>query len=109
MSYSWILTLVFVLSFNGMSAIAAEGNSANGKRLAVTCAACHGTNGISNNPLWPNLAGQKNEYIVKQLKAFKNESRKDLLMAPMAKNLSDADIDDLAAYFASLSASGSTP
>lgn len=82
----------------------AVGNPANGKRLAITCNACHGAQGISNNALWPNLAGQKSEYLVKQLNAFRSESRKDLLMTPISKNLSDSDIEDLAAYFAGLSA-----
>ena len=70
--------------------------------LADTCAGCHGAAGISNNPLWPNLAGQKDAYLVKQMKAFRDGTRTDPMMSPMAKPLTDADIDNLAAYFSSL-------
>ena len=73
-----------------------------GKAKAAVCAACHGVNGISNNPLWPNLKGQKAPYMVKQMKAFKDGTRNDPLMSPQSKALSDADMENLAAYFASL-------
>lgn len=80
----------------------AGGDVAAGKAKAATCAGCHGANGISANPLWPNLAGQKDAYLIKQIKAFKDGTRKDPLMSPMAKPLTDADIANLAAYFSSL-------
>ncbi len=81
---------------------ALAGDAAAGKAKSATCAACHGANGISPNDLWPNLAGQKAGYLVKQMKAFRDGQRADPMMAPMAASLSDADIDDLAAYYASL-------
>lgn len=80
----------------------AAGDAAAGKAKSATCAGCHGAAGISNNPMWPNLAGQKDAYMVKQMKAFRDGKRNDPMMSPMAKPLSDADIDNLAAYFASL-------
>jgi len=80
----------------------AGGDAAAGKAKAATCAGCHGATGISNNPLWPNLAGQKAAYIAKQLKAFKSGSRKDPMMDATSKGLSDADIDNLAAYYSGL-------
>lgn len=80
----------------------AAGDAAAGKAKSATCAGCHGAAGISANPLWPNLAGQKDAYIVKQLKAFRAGTRSDPMMSPMAKPLSDADIDNLAAHFSSL-------
>ncbi|MDV3238569.1 MAG: cytochrome c [Gammaproteobacteria bacterium] len=80
----------------------AAGDAAAGKAKAGTCAGCHGANGVSNNPLWPNLAGQKDAYLVKQLKAFRDGTRSDPMMSPMAKPLSDDDINNLAAYFSSL-------
>jgi len=80
----------------------AAGDAAAGKAKAAVCAGCHGAEGISANPLWPNLAGQKDAYIVKQLKAFRDGKRTDPTMAPMAKPLTDADIDNLAAHFSSL-------
>lgn len=73
-----------------------------GKAKAAICAACHGANGISASPLWPNLAGQKEAYLAKQIRAFKSGERKDPSMAPMVAGLTDADIDNLAAYYASL-------
>ena len=80
----------------------AAGDVAAGKAKSATCIACHGAAGVSNNDLWPNLAGQKAGYLVKQMKAFRDGERKDPVMAPMAAPLSDADIDNLAAYYASL-------
>ena len=81
---------------------AVAGDAARGETLAATCAACHGPNGISPNDLWPNLAGQKAGYLVAQMKAFRDGKRADPMMAPMAASLSDADIADLAAFYASL-------
>ena len=80
----------------------AGGDAAAGKAKSATCAGCHGAAGISANPLWPNLAGQKDAYMVKQMKAFRDGKRSDPMMSPMTKPLSDADIDNLAAYFSSL-------
>jgi len=80
----------------------AGGDAAAGKAKSVTCAGCHGAEGVSANPLWPNLAGQQGAYMVKQMKAFRDGGREDPMMSPMAKPLSDADIDNLAAYYASL-------
>ena len=75
-------------------------------KSAALCIACHGANGISNNDLWPNLAGQKKDYLHKQLVAFKSGERKDPLMSPIAANLSKEDITELASFFSGLSASG---
>ena len=80
----------------------AAGDAAAGKAKSATCAGCHGAAGISANPMWPNLAGQKDAYLVKQMKAFRDGKRSDPMMSPMAKPLSDADIDNLAAYFSSM-------
>ena len=77
------------------------GDAAAGKAKALLCSACHGLDGNSTNPLWPKLAGQHEAYLVKQMKAFRSAERKDPLMAPMSAGLRDADIDDLAAYYAS--------
>lgn len=94
------ITTTFLLLTVGLSAQAADVEA--GKAKSALCAACHGPAGISNNPLWPNLAGQKEAYLVKQIKAFKNGERKDPSMAPMVATLSDEDIANLAAYYASL-------
>jgi cytochrome c553 len=97
---SLILAALVALSFNVSTAMA--GDAAAGKTKSALCAACHGANGISNNDMWPNLAGQKQGYLVKQLTDLRSGERKNPMMSPMAANLSDADIADLAAYFSSL-------
>ena len=86
----------------GLSTVAVAGDIAAGKQRAASCAGCHGAAGISNNPAWPNLAGQQKAYLEKQLKDFRSGKRQDALMTPMAKPLSDADITNLAAYYNSL-------
>ncbi len=80
----------------------AAGDASAGRAKAAVCAACHGPNGVSANPQWPNLAGQKDLYMIKQLKAFRDGTRVDPLMSAQAQPLSDRDIEDLAAYFSSL-------
>lgn len=73
---------------------------ADGKAKAVICSACHGADGNSINPIWPNLAGQNAGYIVTQLQAFKSGSRNNPSMSPMAANLTDDDMKEIAAYYA---------
>ena len=80
----------------------AGGDAAAGKAKAASCAGCHGANGISAVPTYPNLAGQKEAYLVKQLKAFKDKSRKDPTMNAMAAPLSDADMANISAYYAGM-------
>lgn len=81
-----------------------DGSAEDGKTKAVTCAACHGADGISVNPLWPNLAGQGASYLVAQLKAFKEGTRENPLMTSQAMMLSEQDMADLAVYFEGLPA-----
>jgi len=75
---------------------------AAGKAKSMMCAACHGATGVSAVPMYPNLAGQKEMYLSKQLKDFKSGARKDPVMGAMAMPLSDADIANISAYYASL-------
>ncbi len=85
----------------------AAGDAAAGKAKAATCGACHGANGVSLIPNYPNLAGQKADYLVAQLKAFKSGERKGAnaaIMAPMSAALSDQDMMDLAAYYSEMDA-----
>jgi cytochrome c553 len=84
------------------AATANAGDAAIGKAKSAACIACHGSAGISPTPIWPNLAGQKEQYLVAQLKAFKEGTRQNAQMAPMVASLSDEDMANLAAYYASL-------
>ena len=85
-------------------ALAQEGSIEAGRTKSVTCAACHGADGNSVSPDWPSLAGQHASYIVRQLQAFKSGERQDVTMTVFAMMLSDQDMLDLAAYFASADA-----
>jgi len=96
---SFFFVLLTALMFASSSVIAAD--AAAGKAKSVVCAACHGPAGVSSNPIWPNLAGQKEQYLAKQIKDFRDGKRKDPLMSPMAAALSDTDIANLAAFFSS--------
>ncbi len=82
---------------------ARPGDVAAGKAKAATCAACHGAQGNSVNLPGPNLAGQKEAYLVDALKGYRTGARDNPMMGPLAKGLSDSDVEDLAAYFAGLS------
>lgn len=79
---------------------AGAGNVATGKALAANCTACHGETGAGVNLAWPRFDGQKAGYLVNVLKAFRAGLRKDPMMAGVARGLSDADIANLAAYYA---------
>jgi len=101
------VTTAGALLLAGLLAIAAPGALAAGENvidtaLIGTCVACHGADGVGKAPQYPNLAGQKEDYLIKQLKAFRSGERKDSNMEPLAQPLSDQDIAALAAYFSSL-------
>ena len=77
------------------------GDPQAGKAKSATCAACHGPDGNSQIPQNPSLAGQYEDYLVHSLKEYKSGERKNPIMGGMAAALSDEDIADLAAWFAS--------
>lgn len=70
-----------------------------GRQRASTCFSCHGLEGVSSNPNYPNLAGQSTEYLIKQLNAFRSGDREDAVMTPMASSMSDADVENVSAFF----------
>jgi cytochrome c553 len=84
-----------------LPAAAASGDAEAGKKKSAPCAACHGPNGVSVSPEFPNLAGQYPDYLEKALTHYKNGKRKNMIMTAQVTNLSNKDILDLAAYFAS--------
>lgn len=79
-----------------------HGDAVAGAAKAAACAACHGKEGISTAPTFPNLAGQSQTYLYAQLRAFKNGARTNAVMQPLAKALTDQDMRNLAAHFAAL-------
>lgn len=80
----------------------ATGDPAAGQKKAATCEACHGKDGRSIDPNYPNLGGQHESYLIKALSDYRSGKRKEAIMGSMAMNLSNQDIEDLAAWFASL-------
>ena len=94
------VTLLALLLTSLPGPLLAEGTPAAGKEKAKVCEACHGLDGKSIAPNYPNLAGQHESYLVKALADYRAGRRTNPIMAPMAMNLSDQDIEDLAAWYA---------
>lgn len=93
---------IMVAMMTALPAARAADPAAGQKLYETTCIACHGPKGVSIAPIYPNLTGQKMEYIVTQLKAFRDGTRVNAMMSPMAKGLSDTDIANLALYLSTL-------
>ena len=103
-TYPVVAALIILV---GAQAAALAADPQAGKDKAQTCAACHGADGNSINPEWPNLAGQHASYINKQLADFKaGEMRADPVMAGQVAALTPEDMANLGAYFATLTPSG---
>ncbi|CSC55739.1 cytochrome c4 [Vibrio cholerae] len=107
--------LALILSVLASCSVWAQGSIEAGKAKSLTCAACHGADGNSPLTIYPKLAGQHEKYLEKQLKELKlgassggKQGRYDPVMSAMAMPLSDEDIADLAAYYASMPISGNT-
>ncbi|RMG36983.1 MAG: cytochrome c [Gammaproteobacteria bacterium] len=82
--------------------VLARGNPEAGKAKAQVCAGCHGAEGISVAPAFPNLGGQHEDYLLHALKAYKSGARKNPIMQGQVGALTEQDMKNLAAYFASL-------
>jgi cytochrome c553 len=82
------------------------GSAEAGASKAAVCTACHGVNGNSTNPEWPNLAGQNAVYLREQLEMFKAKKRNNPVMQPIVDPLTEQDFADLAAYFATQTPAG---
>lgn len=96
--FGYSLSLALLLA-TGQYSIAADIEA--GKQKSQTCAACHGSDGNSTNAIWPKLADQHVQYTVKQLQDFKAGERENAQMAPLVSSLSEEDMRDIAAYYAS--------
>jgi cytochrome c553 len=98
-----LLAFSMALAFTGgaTSIVHAEGSIKAGQEKAAACASCHGEDGNSMVSTFPKLAQQHESYLERQLKDFKDGTRKDPVMSPMAMPLSEEDMADIAAYYAS--------
>lgn len=106
MKKQW-LALSLALAFTSTSSIVnADGDIEAGKEKSASCASCHGEIGNSMVATFPKLAQQHPSYLVKQLQAFKDGSRKDPMMSAMAMSLSDEDMADIAEYYSEHTISG---
>ena len=94
-----ILSLVISLGVTGLAFAKGDANAGKGK--VATCTACHGATGVSPAPNWPNLAGQGEKYLIKQITEIKERKRPVPEMAPFTGSLSKQDIEDIAAFYAS--------
>ncbi|WP_342805111.1 c-type cytochrome [Alteromonas sp. M12] len=94
------MNIAMLISFSLLTAqtFAAE----DMESLTTSCAACHGENGLATTNEWPNLAGQKQGYLLAQLKAFKEGSRENVLMTGLLTNISDQDLTKIAQYYSKL-------
>jgi cytochrome c553 len=96
-----IITALSAVAIMSSSTVFSAGNAETGKTKAATCLACHGADGNSIAPNFPNLAGQGEAYMVKQLKDFKAAKRRDPTMDAMVMALDDQAMEDVAAFYAS--------
>jgi len=96
------LGIAGTLTLSGAANVHAQSPAATGRTKAQTCIACHGPLGLSQLPNAPHLAGQPDIYIVEQLKAYRSGKRSNEVMNVIAKPLTDEDIGQLAAWYASL-------
>ena len=96
----WIVSLAAMMAFSTMAE--AAGDAGLGKKVMLKCQVCHGKNGLAKLPEAPNLAGQKEKYLVNALQSFKAGERKNEQMTVIVKGLSDEDIANVAAYYAAI-------
>ncbi len=80
----------------------AVGDPVAGEAIAVDCKQCHGMDGMSRSSNYPNLAGQREFYLLKQLRNFKNGRRQSPIMKSMISDLEEQDLKDVAAYYSGI-------
>lgn len=97
-------SMILLLAALGLALPVQAGDAVAGKARAASCVACHGAEGISPNPSWPNLAGQQKGYLIREMQYFRDGVRGDAMMTPMAKTISDEDVENLAEYYSGLCA-----
>ena len=94
---------LMILMISGLmaSTVSGAGDPAAGKEKSTPCQACHGPDGNSPSPAFPILAGQYADYMFQVLKEYKSGARKNAIMSAQTTTLSEQDMKDLAAYYAS--------
>lgn len=97
----WLLLLVPAIAFSA--------DPAAGRKLAGQCKTCHGLDGIAKIPIAPNLAGESQIYIQNQLKAFRSGKRQHEIMSVVARDLTDKQIADVAAWYESIQVTAKLP
>jgi cytochrome c553 len=95
-------SILLIFCITSLLAPCHAGDIKAGRAKALMCQACHGVDGLAKIPDAPNIAAQTEPYLVAQLQAFKSGARKNDAMSVVAPALSDADIDDLAAYYSAI-------
>ena len=96
----WKMLLAAMLV--GSTLAEAGGDPLAGKKKVAKCVVCHGRDGIAKTPDAPNLAGQKEAYILRSFAAYKSGERKNEQMSIIAKSVGDAELADIAAYYAAI-------
>jgi cytochrome c553 len=93
---------LLLFAFSVSTPALAAGNITTGRQKALACQTCHGLDGLSKMPEAPNIAGNPEQYLVRQLNAFRKGERKNEMMTVVVQQLSDQDVADLAAYYAAI-------
>ena len=102
---SFGLTAIVILATSYAHAV----DPGKGKVLARQCQTCHGLNGIAQIPIAPNIAGESQIYLERQLKRFRDGQREHEMMTVVARNLTDSEIEDLAAWYESIQITATLP
>jgi len=100
---------LLLLAFVALAAPAHAADPAAGKAKAAKCKTCHGIDGIAKIPIAPHIAGESTIYLETQLKAFRSGKRVHEIMSVVAKDLTDEDIADLAAWYSSIKITAQMP
>jgi cytochrome c553 len=103
------LAVIALLLLAASSAASAAGSVAAGRQKALQCQACHGMDGLSKMPEAPNIAGNPEQYLVRQINAFRKGERKNEMMSIAVQKLNDQDAADLAAYYAAIEVTVTVP
>jgi len=100
------LVICLLISISANTYVYASGNPSAGQEKSASCQGCHGPDGNSFSPDWPNLASQNSTYLSKQIRDFQSGDRKDPTMSSMVVGLAQEDITDIAAYFSAQAVKG---